>query len=444
MSLAINDIEKIIRLSEKERIDIELKSFRKLIPFDDVSKKDIAAEIVAFANRNGGKIIFGVNDNGSFESTTGINIDIDTAKSNLHNLCFDNISPVVECNTQVIEDTQGIFLIVYVPKRRGMPHACIEKRSGHNIKARTYYIRTSHGKKLVSDGQLQWLFLNQGEPAYSFDFRIAFEFNKNFEMIGDTVPWGNYEIGGFRELLSPVDKTEIINDSNKFNAFLNGAMPYLILLSLSNYFKESWHIGIAEGFDRLSSGPLITKSPVPSHSVYVHEIPVAGTSFLHGLSWDFPQILKELFINKISTPPDTSIQINYQNQSPASSIVLSNPNFKIEILTGMLSGGAGLHPKSILHDLLFQRYHVKEQQESLFNFIHYDAAGHLIAQINYPEYDMSEFDAYLGYYNNLMKLLDYNWNYDSRQKEQPPKEMVIMDDKLNEILELLRNKSVIK
>lgn len=438
MSLTINDVEKIIRLSEKERIDVELKSFRKIIPFSDASKKDIAAEITAFANRNGGKIIFGVNDDGIFDDTKATNINIDTIKSNLHNLCFDNISPVVECNTQVIEDTKGILLVVYVPKRRGIPHAFIEKRSGHEIKARTYYIRTSHGKKLVSDGQLQWLFLNQGEPSYSFDFRIAFEFNKTFEMIGDTVPWGNYEIGRFRELLSPVDRTDIINDSNKFNMFMNGAMPYLILQSLSGYFRDSWHIGITEGFDRLAAGPLITHVPVSSHSVYVHEIPVNGTSFLHGLSWDFSQILKELFVNKINMPPDTSIQINYQKEGPTSSIVLSNPNFKIEILTGMLSGGAGLHPKSALHDLLFHRYSMEEQQQSLFNFIHYDAAGHLIAQINYPEYDMNEFEAYYAYYINLMKLLDYNWNFESKQKAQPAKEIVLIDDKLNEILELLK------
>lgn len=318
-----------------------------------------------------------------------------------------------------------------------MPHAFIEKRSGPELSSRIYYIRTSHGKKLVSDGQLQWLFQHPDEPKYNYDFRIGFEFDRQMQLFGGVVPWGNYEFTFFRELLTPDDKIAILKES-KFTTLMNGLMPYLLLKSVANFFKDSWHIGISKGFDRMSSGARITSTPLPSNSIYVHDIPVHGKSFVHDLSWDFQGIVRDLVPDKIHMPPCTSIEIYYPSEKTSSSIIIKNEAFKIELMTGMLSGGVGLHQKGVLHNLLFERYSVEVQQNSLAQYLHYDAAGHLSASFNYPEYDMYEFDNYLGYYNSIKELLDYHWNYDSKRKEYPSKEIVVIDDKLNELLELLR------
>lgn len=213
-------------------------------------------------------------------------------------------------------------------------------------------------------------------------------------------------------------------------------MPYFILSTLSDYFRESWYIGIMQGFDRMSSGPLITTVPVPSTTVRIHEIPVLGNSFLSQLSWNFSQILKELFPNEFHLPANTGITINYRTEGNAASIILTNPAFKIEILTGMLSGGAGCHQKSFRHEIYSERYPSDFQELSFANFLHYDSAGYLSAKFNYPEYDMEEFNKY---YNSLKELLDYNWNFEEARKKHPPKEALIMNDKLDEILELIRN-----
>lgn len=81
MKLGISDIKKIASNREKENIDIELKSFDKLIRLDDKNRKDLACEIIAFANRNGGKIIFGIKDDGAFDN--GGNIDVDQLKGKI-------------------------------------------------------------------------------------------------------------------------------------------------------------------------------------------------------------------------------------------------------------------------------------------------------------------------------------------------------------------------
>lgn len=435
MLSTIEDIRKLLTSAEKETIGLELKLFDKILELNDKNKKDIACEIVAFANRNGGKIIFGIEDDGTLEQKK--EIELDKLKAKIHNICFDSISPVIETNTQYIDDSQTQVLIVHVPKRKGIPHAFIDKRSGPEISNRIYYIRTSHGKKLVSDGQLQWLFQHTDEPKYNNQFRIGFEFDRGMNLISEVIPFGNYEFSYFRELLSGEDKEYILKNS-KFPEFVKGLLPFLLLKSLSAYFKDSWHIGIRRGFDRMSSGPILTSENILSSSYYLHEIPVEGDSLVQQLSWDFKQILKELIPFKFHLPLGTSIEVRYDRHPVSSIINFINPAFKIELYIGMLSGGAGLHQRGILNDLLFKRYSLEVQQNSLGEFLHYDAACYLSGTFNYPEYDMSEFEKYLGFYNSIKTILEYEWDFETKRKEYPSKEIIILDDKINEILGILK------
>jgi len=168
MALTISDIIRIASLKERETIDTELKSFRKLIPFGKEQPREIVYEIIAFTNR---REIKSINDDGQPDGKQAINID--EIKSKLHNLCFHRVSPVIECPAQFIDEPEGQFFIIYVPKRKGIPHAYVPSRSGSEISSHIYYIRTSHGKKLVSYGQLEWLFLHQNDPNYNYSFRVG-------------------------------------------------------------------------------------------------------------------------------------------------------------------------------------------------------------------------------------------------------------------------------
>lgn len=217
MALTISDIIRIATLKEKETIDTELKSIRILIPFDEEQQKKIGYEIIAFANRLGGKIIFGINDDGKLDEK--LTISVDEIKSKLHNFYFQNISPVIECPTEFVDEPEGQFFIIYVPKRKGIPHAYVPNRSGSEINSRIYFVRTSHSKRLVSDGQLEWLFLHQDDPNYNHSFRVDFEFDKNMYLLNGIVPMGNYSILHFRDLLNEADKNNILTDTK--NLFKN-------------------------------------------------------------------------------------------------------------------------------------------------------------------------------------------------------------------------------
>lgn len=437
VALTIDDIKKIVASDEKETIDTELKSFQKFDPFQDKQKRDIAYEIIAFANRNGGKIIFGVKDNGEYDGCKEVNID--DIKQRLHQVCLHSISPVIECSTQFIDEPEGQFLVLYVPRRKGIPHAYVPNRNGSEINSRIYYIRTSHGKKLVSDEQLHWLFSNQQDPGYDYRFRVAFEVDRRLYLVDGIVPLGNYFVGPFRELLNSTDEESI--QGKDFTKWMNGLMPFLLLGSLADYFKDSWHIGIHKSFDRMSSGPMNTKPVAGAKLRLIHEIPVTGSTFLYDLNWDFNRILKELFPRPIYIPGTAEIRIEYPNEN-ASRIIIGNTEFELELSVGMLSGGAGLHRKSIRSGIISERYSVEDQQKVLFNFRHFDGEGHLRATFNYPEYDMRSFDEYLNYFQSLKTLLDHYWDFDAARSKYPSKEIFVMDSKLNEILALLKHRKI--
>lgn len=429
------DILRISQSKEKENSNAELKSFGKIIPLKDADRKDLACEIVAFANRRGGKIIFGVKDNG--EPDEKMEIDVDTLKQTLQQICRDNISPVIECSIQVIDETGGFFVVMYIPKKKITPHAYIQKRSGANIIDRVYYIRTSHGKEPVSDGQLEYLFRNEGDPVYNHSFRIAFELDTGLDLTDGIAPMGNYVLAKFKHLLAAEDRKLLESDNVKFTLWLNELMPYMILSTLHEFFQKSWQLNLSDGFGRTQYGFVPVDNPEESETILISEIPREGMSLLDTLSWDFPGIIKDLFVTPIQVPAGTKIKIVYTNKGNSSSIQFTNDNFSMEIIVGMLSGGAGLPQKSIRNEVWSQRYPRDHQLYSMTHFRYLDAACYLNATFNFPEYDMQGFADYQNYYNSIRFILDRHWNFDLARNKYPAKEILAIDDKLNDVLQRL-------
>lgn len=61
-------------------------------------------------------------------------------------------------NFEFLKCEGGDLSIITVEKKKDIPYAYIVKREGVEIKSRIYYIRTPHGRRLVTDSQLEYLF----------------------------------------------------------------------------------------------------------------------------------------------------------------------------------------------------------------------------------------------------------------------------------------------
>jgi len=113
----------------------------------------LAAEIVAFANTEGGNLIVGVSDEGEIIGVT----NLDKEMQRIDNICANNCEPTVYTTIEklVIDDKK--ILIVKIPKGTQRPY-----RTNRGI----HYIRTASGKRIASPGELRLIHQVSGAIYY--------------------------------------------------------------------------------------------------------------------------------------------------------------------------------------------------------------------------------------------------------------------------------------
>lgn len=114
----------------------------------------LAAEIVAFANTEGGNLIVGVSDEGEIIGVT----NLDKEMQRIDNICANNCEPTVYTTIEklVIDDKK--ILIVKISKGTQRPY-----RTNRGI----HYIRTASGKRIASPGELR--LIHQASGAIYYD-----------------------------------------------------------------------------------------------------------------------------------------------------------------------------------------------------------------------------------------------------------------------------------
>jgi len=209
---------------------------------------DIADGLVSFANRYGGKMIIGVHDSGELDGKYGSPKEVDEDKGRIDNICVQNCSPPIEYTTEILEYKDGDVLVVDVKRRRGPPHAVIKKKGGE-IRERTYYARTSHGKRLLTDSQLDWMFKNPGDFVDKRQFRAVVAYNnenyglQSFDNVPNPPIAHDFFMGYFiQEHLEEVKA--VTNPKEEYESisplFLN-LLPYSILVRIGWSNVHTWN-----------------------------------------------------------------------------------------------------------------------------------------------------------------------------------------------------------
>jgi ATP-dependent DNA helicase RecG len=81
----------------------------------------LAAEIVAFSNGNGGQIFVGVSDNGNINGLTLD--DISRLNQLISNACSQNVRPAINPFTENISTSQGLVLAITIPQGISKPYS---------------------------------------------------------------------------------------------------------------------------------------------------------------------------------------------------------------------------------------------------------------------------------------------------------------------------------
>ena len=80
----------------------------------------LAAEMVAFSNGGGGKILIGVNDDGSISGLSGE--DIRRLNQLISNTASQNVQPAINPSTENIKTDKGLVVLVHVPSGINKPY----------------------------------------------------------------------------------------------------------------------------------------------------------------------------------------------------------------------------------------------------------------------------------------------------------------------------------
>jgi ATP-dependent DNA helicase RecG len=219
----LNGLTAIIREGENERVDFKQKAFLN-------NSFKIAEQFVAFANRQGGTIVIGVTDRGEIEGET---FDADQIQQTLTNISHDRCSPAVNCSMKHLTTPEGEVLLVMIDKRKGMPHAVVNRGAQH-IRQRTYYIRQGNSNRLVTDQLLNYLFTHVDDPAVSLNFDLNIYYSRSNPRI-NPVPRHRafrpvYEFISFLAALSDADVEYILADeSSRLRRLYGELLPYSML-----------------------------------------------------------------------------------------------------------------------------------------------------------------------------------------------------------------------
>ncbi len=121
---------------------------------EKVHSDDLASEIVAFANTEGGNLIIGVSDEREIIGVT----DLDKEMQRIDNICANNCEPTVYATIEKLIIDNKEILIVKIPKGPQRPY-----RTNRGV----HYIRTASGKRIASPGELR--LIHQASGALYYD-----------------------------------------------------------------------------------------------------------------------------------------------------------------------------------------------------------------------------------------------------------------------------------
>ena len=144
--MTIDEIKKIIRNGENSYIE-----FKE----EDIKAKELAEEIVAFSNSEGGIILIGVDDEGNIKGVKDDKIE-ETVMNICRNNCIPHIIPIYES----IEVEGKRIAIITIPKGFNKPYYTADHK---------YYIRVGTTKRIASKEELLRLF----EVSRSLHFDIS-------------------------------------------------------------------------------------------------------------------------------------------------------------------------------------------------------------------------------------------------------------------------------
>jgi predicted HTH transcriptional regulator len=168
----------LINLIENgENLNVEFKQ-----RFSDYEK--ISKEIIAFANTNGGYIIFGIDDNGKTYGVESEKEIVELVKETISNYC----EPKIDYDISYIELEHKEIVVLEIPESNYKPHRIQDYKNQLDLNNAQVYIRVNDKSVPASKEMIKLLQTASNEQKlskYSIgkNEKLVFEFLKNNDFI---------------------------------------------------------------------------------------------------------------------------------------------------------------------------------------------------------------------------------------------------------------------
>ncbi len=168
----------LINLIENgENLNVEFKQ-----RFSDYEK--ISKEIIAFANTNGGYIIFGIDDNGKTYGVESEKETVELVKETINNYC----EPKLDFGIYYIELDHKEIVVLEIPESKNKPHRIQDYKNHLDLNEAQVYIRVNDKSLPASKEMIKLLQTASNEQKlkkYTIgkNEKIVFEFLNNNDFI---------------------------------------------------------------------------------------------------------------------------------------------------------------------------------------------------------------------------------------------------------------------
>jgi hypothetical protein len=425
-------------LDHDEDHKFDFKSADLLIPPDGPQRRKIARHLVGLANRGGGQLVFGVDDDSRMPE--GKMIEREKAEGTLSEVARDKCSPSVGFESRGFYSSysgdlsEGSVLVVEVESVNKIPSAVVDNSKGE-VDKREYRLRTGDETRMVSDEELNQMFLGQLDPEFDEKIRTWYFYTEDNPTPGYhpdpgqctrpmNASWSQTSIAQYLARMSDEDEERWVPDSARgLSNVVREIVPLAVVNQLSDVFRVSWEI---EWRDHKPDGhgqePNV---PVECIEVDRSDIGSYATSNLDKSDFDWYDEFSEK--NTFLAPAGTEARIESHSSKPKLVIEKEDAfKFEIGVVMEMYDTIPEEHPYA---GIKIGRSKYRDSSVADWLSIVYDLR--FCAEYNFPDGRDPNIESHRMFGEQIHDVLFHFWSTDVVTEGLSDREIYEMNEKMN-------------
>lgn len=446
--VSVNSEELNFILSRDEGPDLDFKRANLLTNPNRENRNKIARQLVAFANRGGGQIVFGIDDDS--REPEGVEIFEEDAADTISEIARDKCSPPVSFNYQFFSESEGDLESgsIFVLKIEGsdtIPTAFVE-HTGREIKKREYRLRTGDESRLVTDSELRQMFSDDLEPGFDNNIISWYFYKTNDPAPGHPIdhpvrePRVPMSASSSQIMLSEYmcfitendEEWTMMDSTHGLQNIVFPIFPLAFLNYLSDIFEHTWDIEWDNNTHQVKSHEDLNRTPTERISIDRTNINYEDNPLLKKVEFDWYNLFLD-YGNSFVVPKGTKIDVDLSGYFSRIKFSLDK---KFEIIVSL----NGYEPKDLPREHPYSgRYYTEAdlsgEAKEEWRTIEFDIK--CSTEFGFPDEPNPDIEEHRKFAESINDTLIHLWSADSALDGTPDRLSYEIDSKLDYLLDSL-------